>query len=283
MELTESLSIFAKPATYQRTPKLPFPHLIRASSIIRGDQIAEYLGCKLNPIEGYENDTLIYVKPPRIGDIKAGSWIDVMDSPHILQAVIDRPYLNLILFSLKTLGDIQFKNIKNNMVVIPQHHCNFDRIQRVGRTIENVGFIGGEIGFTLPVDEITKRLAEYGLKFLYLTRYKTREDVIDFYKKIDVQITWTRPEYQYQSKCPLKLTNSASFNIPTVAYPQDCYEEADGHYIKAYTIDKLVEEVVKLKDEAYYQKATEGLVAWSERYHISRIAELYKQLCKTQP
>jgi len=51
------ISIFAKPPFMMR-------HLQRVSSIVRGEQIAAYMGnARLNPESGYENDTCIYVKP----------------------------------------------------------------------------------------------------------------------------------------------------------------------------------------------------------------------------
>src|SRR3990167_7107951 len=46
-----------------RTKPIKAGHVMRVSSMIRGDQIAEYLGAKVNPTEGYENDICIYIKP----------------------------------------------------------------------------------------------------------------------------------------------------------------------------------------------------------------------------
>ena len=75
------ISFFAKPPFLNVSPNVPYVfdgkpikrgHLLRVSSLIRGNQMAEYLGGKLNPTEGYENDVCIYVKPhvPRGMDFK---------------------------------------------------------------------------------------------------------------------------------------------------------------------------------------------------------------------
>ena len=53
-----SISIFAKKTSRGRGNRLQ-----RVSSMIRGVQVAEQIGAKLNPEEGYENDVCIYVKP----------------------------------------------------------------------------------------------------------------------------------------------------------------------------------------------------------------------------
>lgn len=106
--------------------------------------------------------------------------------------------------------------------------------------------------------------------------FQTREDVVDFYKKIDIQIVWDK--IYRLLKNPLKIVNAASFGIPTVGYPHKGYKEVDGYYIKALTIDHLVEEVKKLKDQGVYEAATKDLVPLAKKYHISEIAKLYEKL-----
>jgi len=271
------ISIFAKPAKYQRTVTLPVPHLIRGSSIIRGEQMAEWLGCKLNPTEGFENDLCIYVKPSNLDNVRDGDWVDVMDGQHILGWLNDRPGVNVIAFSEYT-REQYCQKIKNRMAVIPQHHCNFDReLRDLRRAIKTVGFIGGEIGFHYSEDEMKKLVEGAGFNFLFVPRYKTREDVVDFYKQIDIQLVWCSPKLQ--AKCPLKVVNAASFGIPTVAYPQECYQEVDGWYIKADTIDQLIVGLKLLATKPdYYKLIADRISSWAEDYHISSIAERYKEL-----
>ena len=58
----KDISFFAKPPQFRkRTSCCEYPHLLRGSSLIRAWQMAEYMGAKLNPTSGYENDVLIYI------------------------------------------------------------------------------------------------------------------------------------------------------------------------------------------------------------------------------
>jgi hypothetical protein len=270
-----NISIFAKPASYRRTVRLPFPHLVRGSSIIRGEQIAEYLGCKLNPANGYENDVCIYVKPDSLDKVKDGDWVDIMDGHGLLRLLDERPDVNVIAFSDCTYSWYGQK-IVNNMVLIPQHHCNFNRELRVRSKVETVGFIGGEMGFDLSEDRMRSLVEAAGFNFLYVTRYKTRKDVVNFYRQIDIQVTWCKPKLQ--AKCPLKVVNAASFGIPTVGWPQACYQEVDGKYIKAPSTTALVRELNKLHDEEYYRLWALRVIPVAEKYHIGSVAELYRNL-----
>ena len=49
-----SISIFAGLPAYKRSNLLDYPHIVRGSSMIRGIQVAEFLGAKLNPKSGWE-------------------------------------------------------------------------------------------------------------------------------------------------------------------------------------------------------------------------------------
>lgn len=279
MASSRDISIFAKPASFRRTRTLPHPHLVRGSSLIRGEQMAAWLGCKLNPTSGYENDVCIHVKPPGLDRIRDGDWVDVMDGdPGAISGWLNgRPKVNVITFS--KLTDEQFRRrVGNNMVLIPQHHCNFDREMRSRKEVSTAGFIGGEIGFDYSFDLMREMFGVIGLDFLVRCRYRTREDVVDFYRKIDIQVVWSHSSYRLQPKAPLKVVNAASFGIPTVALPPVCYWEVDGHYIGVDGIDGLLGELYKLKNHHYYGAWANRIVPWAEEYHISRIAELYRKL-----
>jgi hypothetical protein len=282
MALNRGISIFGRECTWKKTKMLPFPHLVSASSLIRGNQIVDYLGGKWNPKEGYENDVCIYIKPhpDNFTWIKDGSWIDICDVEGYLVGILnDRPGLNAIVAS-----DYNWNrygaDLKNKKVLIPQQHCNFDRELRTRKSIETVGFIGGELGFYSTEEDMRKIVEGAGFNFLWVTRYKTRQDVIDFYKEIDIQLVWGYPSRKRgrQTVAPLKPINAASFGIPTVAYPQASYIEVDGYYIKANTLDEIPVELNKLRDVAYYDEWASKIIPFAEKYHISKIAELYRAL-----
>ena len=76
--------------------------------------------------------------------------------------------------------------------------------------------------------------------------------------------------------------NAASFGIPTIANWKLGYKEFDGHYIPVKTMDSLVAEAEKMKDKNYYDEWSNKIIPETEKYHISKIAEIYRQLDVTE-
>jgi hypothetical protein len=266
---------------FARKPRLRGSHLLNGSSIIRGEQIAEYLNAKLNPESGYENDVCVYVKP---GFDKKGrpfdtfvkkAYIDMIDNNHYMRWLGRRPELSGIIASEYSY-DILKAEIKDRVIFIPQQHCNFERFVRNRKEITTVGIIGTSAAFQHSISDMRERLEHIGLQLLTNFDFTTREDVINFYKNTDIQIIWFYAPLFF--KTPLKIINAASFGIPTVGFPHESYKEVDGYYLQARTIDELVNEVEKLKNPENYARATKNLLQMAEKYHISKIAERYKQL-----
>ncbi|OGH18094.1 MAG: hypothetical protein A2868_03475 [Candidatus Levybacteria bacterium RIFCSPHIGHO2_01_FULL_40_15b] len=75
-----------------------------------------------------------------------------------------------------------------------------------------------------------------------------------------------------------KIINAASFGIPTLTQPIAGYKEFNGFYIPIKDMDSLVKEAEKLKDVNYYNQWSDRVFNEAEKYHISKIAELYKRL-----
>ena len=91
-----NLSIFAKnPFRHKRDG-----HLMRCSSIIRGEQIATFIGAKLNPSKGYENDVCIYVKPhikPGYEFVFEGKpYLDIIDGRALIETAKKHRHLPVI-------------------------------------------------------------------------------------------------------------------------------------------------------------------------------------------
>lgn len=274
-----NISIFARPYFIGRddAPGGPYLYVYRGTSLIRGEQIAQYLGGKYNPTSGYENDVCIYLKPRTLDNIKDGSYVDIIDAgAELVNQLKDRPNIKVITSS-QTSHEFVKERLKNEMVLIPQHHCNFERTVRLRREINTAGFLGTPRSFTYPVDEIRKLLEKIGIKFITNFNYKNRQDVLDFYKQIDVQIVWYIND-DSPFKHPLKIINAASFGIPTIANRLIGYQELEGNYIPVETIDSLIAEVEKMKNKDYYARWSDKIMKAAEMYHISRIAGQYKQL-----
>lgn len=267
---------------FTRKTRLRGSQLLGCSSLIRGEQIAEYLNAKLNPESGYENDVCVYVKPGF--DRKTGkpfdtfakkTYIDIIDNKAYIRWLRERPELSGIVAS-EYCYDFLKTEMKERITFIPQQHCNFERFTRNRKEITTVGIIGTPSSFQYPIEDMRKRLKNIGLRLLTNFDYAKREDVVDFYKTTDIQIVW----YYVLAllKNPLKIINAASFGIPTVGFPHRSYKEVEGYYIPAKTINGLIAEVEKLKNPENYERATKNLLPMAEKYHISKIAEKYRQL-----
>lgn len=280
-----AMSFFAK------QPKRigPDRHWHRISSLIRGNQIAEYIGAKLNPESGYANDVCIYVKP----HVKPGNdfdfegrkpYLDICDAPDLYYLARMHPEVPVIAAS-----DYNFELLKrilpNNVINIPEQHCNFERLRRTREEVTTVGIIGTLSAFTFLPEGLKDRLAERGMNLIEYSKFSTRQDVIDFYMSIDVQIIW-RPYYRYDRDIlanPLKIVNASSFGIPTIAYDEPCFEEMDGCYKGVHNLDEFLEELDKLRaDPKLYERYAKRCIEKSEDYHIEKIADQYKSLLELE-
>lgn len=245
------ISIFAKP-TYFLGPmdKKESWRLQRVSSRIRGEEIAKYLGAKLNPKE--PEGVCIYVKGCRYYQIKDGDYVDVLDDEWMVDWLKTRPKVKVIAMSLSHC-DFLKSILKNEIVYIPHHHVNFDRIVRIRKEITTCGYVGA-----------SQKIKVKGFKFIYLDSFKTRQDIIDFYKKIDIQVIGNVKNVPLYH--PTKIINAMSFGIPTVSPKRIGYREVEGFYFQD------IEELRNGWD-------ADRLIKEAEKYHISKIAKLYQQLC----
>jgi len=242
------------------------------SGLIRAVQIAEHLGAKLNPGKDYKNGVCIYVKAEPPENFPKHSYLDVMDTDGRNRWLKKHPEIGVIACSEAARSHLSKVLKRDDVVVIPQHHCNYDRVKRDRKEMLVVGVIGRPSSMDLDINDLKKRLRKIGMEFVMTSKYRGREDVVDFYKKIDIQIIWRKENKPFKNA--LKIVNAASFGIPTVAYPEQGYMEMEGYYLRAKTIDKLIDEVKDLKGGWHTQR----LIDKAEEYHIDNIAELYKKL-----
>ena len=273
------ISIFAKHTYYLDDLDNPGKlFLRRLTSRVRGEEIANYLGAKLNPPSGYENDVCIYVKFGRFDRVKDGDYVDLLDDLYAIEQLKTRPKVKAIAMSTPHLEYVR-GILKNNITYIPHHHVNFERVRRRRKRIINCGYVGSASGYDIQLNrKIGRRLAELGLNFMPLFHYATREDIINFYKKIDLQIIGSFKLLNIPYYHQTKIVNAMSFGIPTIASQRLGYRDVEGFYIPVNNMDELVEAAKMLKDPAQYNLWPEKIIAESEKYHIGEIAKLYKQL-----
>jgi hypothetical protein len=250
------------------------------AGLIRGEQVAKHLGAKLNPKSGFENDTCIYVKcvPPE--HYSENTYIDVVEDSAGLRWVKSHPKVGIIASS-KSIYDYLSKKLSNEIVLIPQHHCNFERQVRTRTKVDTVGIIGNKASFQYPIGEFEAKLNSMGMKLKTLIKksFDDREEVVDFYKQIDIQVVW-RPGSDGVLRNPLKLINAMSFGIPTISYPEkDFVTELNGYFWDVKSIDEMIDAITILKnnEDVYAMSAIKSLEKAKE-YHIDNICQLYLEL-----
>ena len=271
------ISFFAKPPYEMK-------HLQRVSSIIRGEQIAAYMGnARLNPPSGYENDTCIYVKP----HIKPGndfdfpkkSWIDIQDGFDLRYTLEKYPDVGAIVFSDLDAETLP-KYVKNKIAVIPHHHCNFEREKRERQGITRVGISGSDQAFPHVPEIIRQGLKDRNIELIEYSQFYPRTSVARFHKSIDIHMQW-RPWLNRLLSCPLKITNAASFGVPTIALDEPSYKEVVGCYIPVNTPEEWLFELDALiESPKTYDALSEICLETAEKYHIDNISKLYEELDK---
>ncbi len=274
-----NISIFAKQPFRDKKDG----HVVHVSSIIRGQQIASHIGARLNPEKNFKNDVCIYVEPsvPPEYDLKfeGKPYLDVMDGWNQLPTLTMHPDLTAIACSQRDYETL-LEFISNDVILIPQHHCNFERIQRSRDEVITMGVIGNTTSFSHLPTGLKDRLAEKGIRLLEFSSFYTRQDVIDFYQKIDLQIIW-RP-YRKKLANPLKIINAASFGIPTIAFQEAYFKEMEGFYLPAKAVDEFWTQLELLKSTpALYSEYSQKCLKKAEEYHIDNIAKLYLNLAKS--
>lgn len=275
-----NISIFARKPFRARSDR----HLQRVSSIIRAWQIALQIGAKLNPESGYENDICIYVKPhvKTFEDFKfeGKPYLDIIDGwalVHLLKRHEDVPVIACSEADYETLSQV----LTNKIVLIPQHHCNFERVKRSRNEITTVGVIGTTGAFPYLPEGLKERLKDRGMNLIEFSQFYTRQDVIDFYQKIDVQIIWRPYMWKYKVRLanPLKLVNAASFGIPTIALEEPYFKEMEGYYFPVRTLGEFLAQLDILRSSpTLYAEYSEKCRQKAEEYHIENIGKLYKNL-----
>jgi hypothetical protein len=275
------ITIFARPSYVGNR----FPHHTqdsatqRVSSRIRGEEIAEYLGCKLNPRDDYENDVCVWVKPAGLDKVRDNDWVDFLDDEPLLPYIYKRPKVKLIAASQRSYLELK-KHFPNEMVLIPQQHINWDRQRRTRTEIKIAGYIGSPSPYAFKhYAQIGEELKKVGLEFKTCFDFQTKQDAINFYLSIDVLVigAWELGDPS-PYKIPTKIINAMSFGVPSIAYPLESYNEINGFYLEANNMTELLTQAKRVQNTLFYMKEVNLIVHKSDKYHISRIAGMYEEL-----
>lgn len=269
------ISIFASRLWRSRAPDR---HLTPISSIIRGQQVAEFLGARLNPRGGFARDLCIFVKrtPPERGVLARPPVVDIVDGWGLCPVLADRP--EAVVLACSRLDEAALSRcLPNRVVFLPQHSCNFERQRRIRSEVTVLGAIGTYGAWRYLPEGLEEELAIRGMRLWRYSEFTCREDVVRFYLGIDLQLVW-RPYSKHLSN-PLKLVNAASFGVPTLAWEEPAFEEMRGSYWPVETREALLAGIDSLRasPQRYADYADRGL-ALAEAYHLDKVGELYKEL-----
>lgn len=255
------------------------------SAKIRGDQIAaRFEGSLVNPEQVQPGDICIFVKclpNDAIIDTVDKCYLDIVDSMAALNYAYDTPIVSVIAIGKTAHEYISKKLNRSDIILIPEHHCNFERAVRDRDKITRVGFCGYAENFHLEFGDVSKALESIDVEFVYKTQFENRIDVCNFYQSIDIQLCFRKlPDEQVMLKNPLKLANAGSFKIPTLAYPEPSYlAEWNERFIRVENLDQIVQRVEILKESsAAYETSAERAFERAEKYHIDKVIPLYKAL-----
>jgi hypothetical protein len=261
------------------------PHLGMASGSvqIRGNQIASYFeGSTVDNLD-YPDGVNIYIKIVPYDFIHDNCYCDIVDNVKILRWLNKNLQVGVIVLSKVGFNYVRNNINSKNIKLIPQHHCNKERIVRSNHPIEVVGFIGSDASCQISFQKLKRNFSNVGLNFIWLLPPFTLEQVIKFYRKIDIQIVyriWDIADKNINLKDGLKLFNAGSFGIPTVSTSEPGYnEEFKGAYLVVRSFRELIEKCVFLKkNRNFYQELSGKILSISESHHIDKIIPLYKEL-----
>src|SRR3990167_3672919 len=265
-------------------PPYVLRHLQRVSTIIRGEQIAAYMGnARLNPPDGSKDDVYVYVKP-NVKDtqdfvFEGRPYLDILDGFNLRHLLNKHPEVPVIVFSELDVETMS-RYVKNKIVLIPHHHVNFEGGRRERSKVKKVGVIGSLDAFKWIPDEIRQGIAGRGMQLVEHSTFYPRMSVTSFYKQMDVMLVW-RPYNRDVPGLynPFKIVNASAFGIPTIALDEPSFKEMGGCYIPVKTPEEFLTQLDAIRTSSSLYADMSGVcLQKAEKYHISRIAELYQKL-----
>jgi hypothetical protein len=266
------------------------------SEFTRGHQIATALGCKLNASVKDYDETVVAVKtlfnPSVQTDLRnfTNLYMDFVDDINLIPLAKQYDTAKIVVLT-EPMMDFVSQHVDNELVLLPEHTCNFERFVRdPEKDVKTVGYVGSSQCFNLDFDELGKDLASIGLDFKYLLCEDdkvTRMDVVNFYKTIDIQIAFRLPAEEVRPQIyrnPLKIFNAGSFRIPSVAYPEMAYVLCAGTtFLEAINIHSVIDKCYQLKeDKGLYGFYADRVHEWSKQFDIKNVARMYAELAPNE-
>jgi len=241
------------------------------SGQIRGLQMADHFKARINPPEwNYDFDVHVWVKQePEDLSLPGKHYLDVLDEPRRVGWLLNHPECGVIASSETGHEYLKRRLGRDDVHLIPQHHCNFERVRRGRSELKVAGVVGGPGAIQCDMDELQRVLAGLGLEFRWLRHFRNPTEIVEFYSQLDVQIVWRKQDRPLKN--PLKIVNALSFGIPTVGHPETAYREVEGYYWPVTDMRELAAAIEELKRGF----DADRLAAKGEEYHIDNVAPMY--------
>ena len=255
---------------------------------IRGYQIAEHLGARVNPPDLENPDVCIVVKDtptafsPR--RMVGARWMDILDSHSLMKkARTWRGGLGLLAASRTAERYLRDQCPENPVAFVPQQHCNTERETRTREAITTVGLIArGAQSTDACVQPLADGIAKMGLAFEVCGRFWGRADVQAFHRRIDIHLHWRGllDDDLMAMKSSLRVANAGSYGIPSVGTPEPAVLEdfPGAAYVSATTYADMLEGIAALRDPARYHATARAARGCAERFHVERVALDYRAL-----
>lgn len=264
------------PTWPEESMRLVFHTRRGGSGQIRGQQMKNHFKARINPDTGwtYDFDVHVWVKQePEDLTLPGKHYLDILDEHRRVSWLMEHPECGVISSSASGHEYLTEKLGRDDVVFIPQHHCNFDRELREREGFTVAGVVGGPGAIQCNLEELEENLRMKGITdFLWFQDFNTPQEIVDFYKQIDVQIVWRKQ--QRPLKNPLKIINAMSVGVPTLAFPEIGYQEVEGYYWRVGSMRDVRKAIDKLNRGFDAQR----LIDKAEEYHIDNIAPLYGAL-----
>ncbi len=264
---------------------------------LRAVQIAEFLGPEIATCneQAEPGDVCIMVKsfPAQlVHDVEY--YVDFGDDENFIVRSLAESSVSLIPVKYITYTSAPVSRLKKAFgiepVLIPDFHCNFENAVRPERTFNKALQIGNSFACDINFNWLAERLrreACVSFKSMVFDRSEdlTREDVCkalfnsDFF--IDFRKDYMPVRRSRIMQSSLKLLNAMAFGVPAICYPREGYllEGFQDCFHPAFDIDGIIAGVRLLQEsETYYQHMLYSGLEKAKKFHISVIAELYKEL-----
>ena len=277
----------------------------KGSARCRGGDIAAWLGndlavCNPQLTKIQADDVIICIKKFPFQAFPGKAYYgDIVDGHKQMMLQLQKlPQVKIITMTHLAAKAAKEKWFPDHEVIwLPHTHCNNENeVRPFDREIKHIIFNGTDLSFPeKPWLEFKEKVEAKGFithrpgNTVFQERGdKARLICRDSYLNADIAVSFRKPGfglwYGNDLKGPTKLNNASACGVPSIAFPETAFKnnfEGPGLYAPVETIDQMVEECCKLRDnrDYYISLAVAGIEA-AKFCHIDNVCKKYLELLK---